>query len=64
MTFDRTAYTPTYIWRYKQDSKYYYRVVASDKEPPDGMSDDQASNKDRAFENVKKKLADSPLTLR
>ena len=64
VTFDRTAYTPTYIWRYKQDSKYYYRVVASDKEPPDGMSDDQASNKDRAFENVKKKLADSPLTLR
>lgn len=64
VTFDRTAYTPTYIWRYKQDGKYYYRVVASDREPPDGMSDDQAKNKDRAFENVKKKLADSPLTPR
>ncbi len=64
VTFDRAAYTPTYIWRYSQDGKYYYRVVASDQAPPDGMSDDQASNKDRAFDNVKKKLADSPLTLR
>jgi len=64
VNFDRTAYTPTYIWRYKQDGKYYYRVVVSDKAPPDGMSEDQANNKDRAYENVKKKLADSPLTVR
>jgi len=26
--------------------------------------EDQANNKDRAYENVKKKLADSPLTVR
>lgn len=65
VTFDRVAYTPTYIWRYKQDGKYYYRVVASDQPAPMGMGNDQAGYKDKAFNNIKKTLGDdTPLTLR
>ncbi|MCH5287703.1 MAG: CapA family protein [Christensenellaceae bacterium] len=65
VTFKQVAYTPTYIWRYRLDGKYYYRVVASDQAPPMGMGDDQAGYKDKAFANIKKTLGDdTPLTLR
>ena len=65
VAFDRVAYTPTYIWRYRMDSKYYYRVVASDQEPPMGMGDDQTGYKDKAFTNIKKTLGDdTPLVVR
>lgn len=65
VTFDRTAYTPTYIWRYKQDGKYYYRVVASDRAAPMGMGDDQTGYKDKAFANIRKTLGDdTPLAVR
>ena len=65
VSFDRVAYTPTYIWRYRMDSKYYYRVVASDREPPMGMGDDQTGYKDKAFTNIRKTLGeDTPLTIR
>lgn len=63
--FDKTAYTPTYIWRYKQDGKYYYRVVASDLPAPDGMDEDQHDAMKRALTNVQKYMgADSMLPLR
>lgn len=65
VTFDRVAYTPTYIWRYKQDGKYFYRVVASDRDAPMGMSDDQTGYKDKAFKNIQKTIGDdTPLTVR
>lgn len=65
ITFEKVAYTPTYIWRYKQDGRYYYRVVASDQPAPDGMSSDQQKSMSRALQTVQKALgADTPLTLR
>ena len=64
VSFERVSYTPTYIWRYKQDNAYRYRVVASDLTPPDAMDDSQADNAARAFENLKKSLGDSPINLR
>lgn len=65
VTFEKAAYTPTYIWRYKQDGRYYYRVVASDQPAPDGMSSDQQKSMSRALQTVQKALgADTPLTLR
>lgn len=61
----QATYTPTYIWRYKQDGKYYYRVVASDQPAPDGMGSEQTDVKERALTNVQKYLGeDSVLTLR
>ena len=63
--FEQSAYTPTYIWRYKQDSQYQYRVVASDQLAPDGMSSDQKEAMERALTNAQKFMGDaSPLTLR
>ncbi len=63
--FNKVSYTPTYIWRFKQDGRYYYRVVASDLPAPDGMSDSQIESKERALKNTQKYLgADAPVVLR
>lgn len=64
VNFERVSYTPTYIWRFRQDDYYRYRVVASDQSAPDGMDESQASNAARAFENLRKTLGNSPITLR
>lgn len=64
LSFERVSYVPTYIWRYKQDGQYRYRVVASDQSAPDGMSSDQAEYMLKALKRVKKALEGSPVTLR
>ncbi|MBE5768228.1 MAG: CapA family protein [Clostridiales bacterium] len=64
VNFNKVAYTPTYIWRYKADGKYYYRAVASDQEPPFGMDDDQIGYMEKAYGNIKKRLEGSPLQVR
>ncbi len=60
VAFDRVRYTPTYIWRYREDGRYNYRVTASDQAPPDGMDDKQQSVMGRARERIDAQLADSP----
>lgn len=63
--FNRVSYTPTYIWRFKQDGRYYYRVVSSSQSAPDGMSESQIESMERALSNVQKYLGkDTPLALR
>lgn len=64
ISFERVSYTPTYIWRFKQDGQYLYRIAVSDLPPPDGMSDEQASYMTKAYANVQKALDDSPITIR
>ena len=64
VSFQKVCYTPTYIWRYKQDSQYYYRIAVSDQPAPDGMSDDQIGYMEKALRNLQKYLGDSPVTLR
>lgn len=64
LSFEKVCYTPTYIWRYKQDGQYQYRIAVSDQAPPDGMSDDQAGYMEKAYRNIQKYLDDSPVTLR
>ena len=64
LSFEKACYTPTYIWRYKQDGQYHYRIVASDQTAPDGMSDDQIGYMEKALRNLQKYLGDSPVTLR
>ena len=64
VSFQKVCYTPTYIWRYKQDSQYYYRVAISDQPAPDGMGEDQIGYMEKALRNLQKYLDDSPVTLR
>lgn len=64
LSFEKVCYTPTYIWRYQQDGKYQYRIVASDLPAPDGMADAQAGYMEKAFRNIQNKLDGSPVTLR
>jgi len=65
VTIPTAAYTPTYIWRYKQDGSYHYRVVASDVAAPDGMDESQQNSRARAMKNTAKYLGEeSPLTIR
>ena len=64
VSFSQVTYTPTYIWRFKADDYYRYRVVASEQPAPEGMDASQAANAERAFANLKKSLGNSPITLR
>ena len=64
VNFERVSYTPTYIWRFKQDDYYRYRVVASDLPAPAGMDETQAANAARALENLRRMLGNSPITIR
>lgn len=64
VNFELVSYTPTYIWRYKQDGQYQYRVAVSDQPVPDGMGDEQAGYMEKAYRNLQKYLGDSPVTLR
>ena len=64
ISFEKVCYTPTYIWRYKQDGQYYYRIAVSDQPAPDGMGEDQTGYMEKALRNLQKYLGDSPVTLR
>ena len=57
-------YTPVYTWKYKQDSRYYYRCLDASAEAPDGMDNEQRSNMAKASDIVREALEGSPLTLR
>lgn len=54
VTFEQTGFVPTYVWRFKQDNMYSYRVVVSNDDPPDGMESSQQTSMKRALTNVRK----------
>ena len=54
-------YTPVYTWKYKQDSRFYYRCVAADGTAPDGMDNEQRKNMAKAAEIVQAALDGSPV---
>lgn len=62
-TLSSASYTPTYVWRYRQDSQYHYRVVPSHLAPPDGMNEEQSKQMQKAFQRVEGLMADSPVSL-
>lgn len=64
VSFEKVCYTPTYIWRFKQDGKYQYRIAVSDQPAPDGMDNDQITYMEKAYRNIQRYLDDSPVTLR
>jgi len=63
LVIEKATYTPTYVWRYRQDGQYYYRIVPSNEPAPDGMAEDQIKNMTRALQTIEKALGEeTPLT--
>jgi len=54
-------YIPLYTWKYKQDSRFYYRCLAADEAVPDGMDSEQQKMMKKAADTVKNAMADSPV---
>ena len=61
---EEPEYTPVYTWRYRQDGQYYYRCLAANRTPPDGMDNEQIKSMDKAAEAIRSALAGSPLNER
>ena len=64
VAFDEVSCTPTYVWRYKMDGAYHYRVVPSNRTAPDGMASEQISAMTKALTRVQDALDGSPVTIR
>lgn len=61
---EQPEYTPVYTWRYRQDGQYYYRCLAANRTPPDGMDNEQIKSMDKAADTTRGVLAGSPLSER
>ena len=60
-TVTNMCYIPVYTWKYKQDSRFYYRCLAADGTVPDGMDQEQQKMMKKAAETVRNSMKDSPL---
>ncbi len=61
---ESVSYTPTYVWRYRQDDHYYYKCLAANKPAPDGMDSEQIRVMDKTLSAVRKALEGSVATER
>ncbi len=57
-------YTPTYVWRYRQDSHYYYKAMTANSMAPDGMDSEQIRLMEKTLVAVRKAMEGSPVTER
>lgn len=64
VSFLRSDYLPTYVWRFKQEGQYSYRVVLADRPAPDGMESSQQKSMANAYTNIVKVLGDDVVSLR
>ena len=55
------CYVPLYTWKYRQDSRFYYRCLAADREVPDGMDTEQQKMMKKAAETVRNAMKDAPV---
>lgn len=55
------CYIPVYTWKYKQDSRFYYRCLAADQPAPDGMDSEQQKMMKKAAETIRNAMKDSPV---
>ena len=54
-------YIPLYTWKYKQDSRFYYRCLAADEVVPDGMDTEQQKMMKKAADTIRNAMKDSPV---
>lgn len=55
------CYIPLYTWKYKQDSRFYYRCLASDSDSPDGMDTEQQKMMKKAADTVRSAMKNVPV---
>lgn len=55
------SYIPLYTWKYKQDTRFYYRCLAADRAAPDGMDADQQKMMKKAVDTVQAAMKGSPV---
>lgn len=55
------SYTPLYTWKFKQDSRYYYRCMPSGGNIPDGMDSEQQKMMKKAADTVRNAMQNSPV---
>ena len=64
LTLADASYTPTYIWHYKQDGAWHFRIVNAGADAPDGMDSSQQKGMVAARKRVASRLgSSSPLRL-
>ncbi len=61
---ESVTYTPTYVWKYRQDDHYYYKCLAANKPAPDGMDSEQIKIMEKTLAAVRKTLEESAATER
>ena len=54
-------YIPLYTWKYKQDSRFYYRCLAADEVVPDGMDTEQQKMMKKAADTIRNAMKDTPV---
>ena len=64
MNIQSISYTPTYIWKQEVSGNVIFRVLASHKAAPEGMSQKQLEIMGRALAEVEKVMAESPAVKR
>lgn len=61
LTFEQLTYTPTYVWRGKIDGRTGYRVLVSNREPPDFVEKEQRSVMERSLFLIRDAFAGTPV---
>ena len=62
--FTNLSYTPTYVWRGREDGKTLYRVLPSNSALPAYMQEDQLNIMKRCFALIETAMKDSTFSLR
>ena len=61
VTFDSLTYTPTYVWRGKEDGQTGYRVLLSNATPPAYVESDQQKIMEKCLTLVREIMSASPV---
>ncbi|MEA5016029.1 MAG: CapA family protein [Candidatus Limiplasma sp.] len=64
VSFDRLTYSPTYVWRGKEEGKTLYRVLISDMPSPAFVQEDQQDVMDRCLALIQDVMEDTPVSPR
>jgi poly-gamma-glutamate synthesis protein (capsule biosynthesis protein) len=64
VSFDHLTYSPTFVWRGKEEGKTLYRVLVSDMPPPAYVQEEQLNLMNRCLTLVRETMEGTPVSLR